>query len=68
MLPTLQCLMPTRCAGRSSSTALPAINTIRSRIGYGHRPLHHRVLARLPELRVPKMGSLVSGPYQLRLG
>ena len=68
MLSALQCVVPTRCAGWSSSTALPAINTIRSRTGYGHRPLHHRVLARLPKLRVPKMGSLVSGPHQLRPG
>lgn len=68
MLPTLQCIVSSGRSRRRRSPLFPAIDAIRSGARYGYRPLHHRLLAGVPELSMAKMGAVIPGSDQSGLG
>ena len=68
MFPPLQRFLSARCIGWLCCAILQPIHYFRRGVGYGDRPLHHGVLASLPELRVASVGNHFPGSDLLRHG
>ena len=66
LLLALQHIMPPRRSRWRCGAALRPVHPIRCRTGYGDRSLHNLVLARLPQLRLPTMGSSIPRSDQSR--
>ena len=63
MLPTLQYLLPTRCARWIRRTLFQPVDKIRRRPRHGHRPMHHIVPARVLVVGLPTMGDRFPGAH-----
>ena len=65
LLFTLQHILPPRRTRRGSGALLPAINPVRCRTRYDHRPVHYFLPARLPRISLATLGIAFSRLDQL---